>query len=307
MRIVMKYHNNYLASPFIMLLLLLFVSSSAIASDAKQDTEIRTSIKIVGGYEAQPGAWPWMVGLVYHGTPTVYDGQFCGGTLISSKWVLTAAHCVEGKSTSEFYALSGVHNLSADAGTQLGVKQIIQHPDYNSSTDNYDFALLELTTNAPQTPVGIYSGSPSAGISSTLTGETATVIGWGNTSPDGYNYPERLQQVALPVVSNTTCDASYPGDITTNMLCAGYSYGGKDSCQGDSGGPLVLFIAGQWVHSGVVSWGYGCAQPGYYGVYARTTEAIDFIKEYVPDVSLYPESKTLPFLNFILLNGPSTN
>lgn len=84
------------------------------------------------------------------------------------------------------------------------------------------------------------------------------------------------------------------------MLCAGYSYGGKDSCSGDSGGPLMVFIDEQWVHAGVVSWGYGCAQSGYYGVYARTTQAINFIKQYVPDASFAPSPVTLPWLMLLL-------
>lgn len=286
-------HNNYFTSFFVFLLLLVTLSPPVLASDDKDATEVRASTRIVGGYEAQPGAWPWMVGLIYYGT-TALDGQFCGGALISPNWVLTAAHCVEGESVDDFYVISGAHNLSTDSVPHLGLKRIIQHPNYNFDTDNHDFALLELTSNTPQTPIPIYSGFPSTGISNSLTGEIATIIGWGSTSPYSGIYPEKLQQVELPIISNNTCNYAYPGKITDNMLCAGYSYGGKDSCSGDSGGPLMVFIDEQWVHAGVVSWGEGCAQSGYYGVYARTTQAINFIKQYVPDASFAPSPVTSP-------------
>lgn len=303
---IVKCHSHYSPFLFVFLLLLFALSSPVLGStnlgsNNKEISETKSaSTRIVGGYEAQPGAWPWMVGLMYYGSPTVFDSQFCGGALISSNWVLTAAHCVEGQSAIDFYVISGVHNLSTDAGTQFGVKRIIQHPDYNYYSDNNDFALLELTGNAPQTPIAIYSSFPSNGISTALTGEIATIIGWGSTSPYGDIYPEKLQQVELPIIPNTTCNKSYSGEITDNMLCAGYSYGGKDSCQGDSGGPLMVLVDEQWVHAGVVSWGYGCAQPGYYGVYARTSQAINFIKQYVSDASFVPSPKALPWLMLLL-------
>ena len=76
-------------------------------------------------------------------------------------------------------------------------------------------------------------------------------------------------EVSLPIVSRATCQAGYPyEDIDQSMICAGYSEGGKDSCQGDSGGPLVCEENGKFFLEGVVSWGYGCARPGHYGVYA---------------------------------------
>lgn len=118
-------HNKYFTSLFVFLLLLVALSPPVLASDDKDATEARESTRIVGGYEAQPGAWPWMVGLVYYGSPTVLDGQFCGGVLISSNWVLTAGHCVEGNSSTDFYVISGILNLSSDSGVHLGVKRII--------------------------------------------------------------------------------------------------------------------------------------------------------------------------------------
>jgi trypsin len=293
----------------------IFSFSNLHAQEPDIEDSGRVSTKIVGGYEAQPGAWPWMVGLVYSAAPTVYDGQYCGGVLISSRWVLTAAHCVKGESISDFYVVSGVHDLSTDTGSKLGVKQIIQHPEYNSYKNNYDFALLELTVDAPEKPVAIYSGLSFDGVDASLTGKVATIVGWGSTSPYGDIYPERLQQVELPIISNTTCSEAYSSEITDNMICAGYSEGGKDSCYGDSGGPLMVQIDGEWVHAGVVSWGQGCAQPGFYGVNARSSEAVVFIKQHVPDALFAPQPEPIPpkptvlssALFLILLNDTANN
>ena len=271
----------------------IFSLSNLHAQEPDLEDSGRVSTRIVGGYEAQPGAWPWMVGLVYSGYD-IYHGQYCGGVLISSKWVLTAAHCVDNQSIFDFYIVSGIHDLIADSGNRFDVKQIIQHPGFSSDKNDYDYALVELTTNAPQTPIAIYSGLSFGGADKSLTGEIVTVIGWGSTSPSGKIYPNKLQQVELPVISNATCNEAYPSEITDNMICAGYAEGGKDSCFGDSGGPLMARIDGEWVHAGVVSWGQGCAEPGFYGVNARSSEAVSFIKQHVSDASFAPQPEPIP-------------
>lgn len=86
----------------------------------------------------------------------------------------------------------------------------------------------------------------------------------------GGAFAQSLRQVALPLVSKARCQKSYGRSrIDNSMLCAGLDEGGVDSCQGDSGGPLVCEFNGRWFLEGVVSWGYGCADPGYYGIYAH--------------------------------------
>merc|ERR1712209_377167 len=98
-------------------------------------------------------------------------------------------------------------------------------------------------------------------------GTSCTVSGWGTTS-EGGNLAHNLMKVEVPVVSDEDCRGSYgQSDITDSMICAGFEAGGKDSCQGDSGGP---FMCGSGL-DGVVSWGYGCAQPGFPGVYTQTS------------------------------------
>ena len=232
---------------------------------------------IVGGEEAAPGAWPWMTALVYSNESNAYWGQFCGGALIHPRWVLTAGHCAENSNPSDIDVVIGRHTLSSSDGERISVMEIIEHPSYNSWTLDSDLALLHLSTASS------YPTIPVAG-SVVASGVMATVIGWGDTIGVGQpSYPDSLRQVSVPVVSNATCNApqSYGGDVTSNMMCAGYAQGGKDSCSGDSGGPLMVPNGSGWMQAGIVSWGDGCAEPNKYGVYTRLANFKGWIDSHV--------------------------
>ena len=245
---------------------------------------------IVGGEEAEPGAWPWMAALVYSDEPNAYWGQFCGGALIHPRWVLTAGHCAEDANPSEIDVVIGRHTLSSSGGERISVMEIIEHPSYDSWTLDSDLALLHLST-ASSYPTMQVAGSGVA------PGVMATVIGWGDTiggSPS--SYPDALRQVSVPIVSNTTCNApqSYGGDVTSSMMCAGYAQGGKDSCSGDSGGPLMAPNGSGWMQVGIVSWGDGCAEPNKYGVYTRVANFKGWIDSYTGASPTATPTATLP-------------
>lgn len=257
-------------------------------------------LDIVGGQEADPDAWPWMAALVFASQPNAYYGQFCGGALIRPTWVLTAAHCTEDNSASDIEVVIGRHQLSDDEdGERISVAEIIQHPAYNSNTLDSDLALLHLSSASSQPTISVVGSGDSALFAP---GVLATVIGWGLTDPnDNSSYVDALRQVSVPIVSNTTCNApnAYSGDVTANMLCAGYSEGGKDSCSGDSGGPfMVPDAAGTgWLQAGIVSWGDGCAEPNKYGVYTRVANFKSWIDSHVGAASTPTATAT---------GGPST-
>lgn len=243
---------------------------------------------IVGGREAEPGEWPWQVALINAGGHP-YDDQYCGGSLISPDWVITAAHCADDAAPEDIQVLAGIHNLvTADPGfARLDVADIIIHPDYGDVNQyDSDIALLKLATPAPlRLPSG--AALPIANVAlvtenvGALVGVQATVTGWGNRQPGGGDYPAALHEVEVPIISNADCRAAYGDSITSAMLCAGLPEGGKDSCQGDSGGPLVVFSStrSRWELAGIVSWGNGCALPGVPGVYTRVSTFAHWIGE----------------------------
>lgn len=231
-------------------------------------------VRIVGGVEAAEGEFPFIVSLQSSSS----GGHFCGGSLIKNNWVLTAAHCVDGGSVAR--VVVGLHNQKQDGRADAIVpKRIIRHPQYNSSTIDYDYALIELSRDSVFAPVDINLDS-AIGTGDSVEVANTTTAGWGVTSESSWRLPDILQKVDVPLVSREECGKSYPNQITERMICAGYKGGGKDSCQGDSGGPLVMkHENGSYTLAGVVSWGEGCARANKYGVYSNIAAVKDWIAE----------------------------
>ncbi|XP_038594133.1 tryptase-like [Micropterus salmoides] len=161
------------------------------------------------------------------------------------------------------------------------VSQIIKHPNYNKIPNDNDIALLKLSSPVNFTDY-IRPVCLAAAGSVFNAGTTCWVTGWGDIQYGvSLPYPQNLQEVSVPIVSNDECYTAYGGKITSNMICAGVAQGGKDSCQGDSGGPLVTKTSSTWVQAGVVSFGELCAQPNFPGVYARVSQYHSWINSHI--------------------------
>ena len=301
---------------------IVMVSSSTVATGQV------SAPQIVGGLATDEHEYPWQA-LVYpaYGNPRVY----CGGSLISATWVLTAAHCASGYSASGLKVDLGMHVVYGTNPDRQSftLKRVLVHLNYNSTTEDYDLALLELNTpatfvgncgnylpladlhaancpiapirlagagdsglytpnnvNDPRCPVTSFTPTPTS-VATTIPGTACPwpiVSGWGSISSSGptSNY---LRKVAVPIISNATCNSNYGyGSVTDQMLCAGRPQGGIDSCQGDSGGPMFINDAGLPKLLGVVSWGEGCAWANYPGVYSHVANMRGWIDSYMTQV-----------------------
>lgn len=232
---------------------------------------------IVGGSVVQnPAKYPYFV-----------RGNGCGGTLIHDDIVISAAHC--NGAFSRLYIGSG--STLSDGNLEYRnpiTSKMYVHPNFNSGTMEHDLMLFKV---APVTTPTLKQSLAARKIRLNFDGsypannQVLTTIGFGATSQGGPQ-SDKLRQVQVRAFSNSKCSASYGTPFKgATQLCAGVSGGGRDSCQGDSGGPILA--AGN-VLVGVVSWGYGCAQAKYPGVYARISADATWIKNTICSISDYP-------------------
>ncbi|XP_010226075.1 PREDICTED: venom prothrombin activator nigrarin-D-like [Tinamus guttatus] len=237
--------------------------------------------RVAGGMFCPRGQCPWQV-LIRNSR----DEGFCGGSLISSRWVVTAAHCLD-LVRPHHVTVGDFDKYQREMGEQkLGVERSWTHPHYDSNTYNSDIALLYLSSEVTLDEFALPLCLPSRGRAALLTeeGRVGTVSGWGATHERGATM-RFLMRVRVPVVSMERCQRAMDRLVTDNMFCAGYETQAEDACKGDSGGPFAVPYHNTWFLLGVVSWGEGCAQQGKYGVYTRVANYIPWIKEVVESVS----------------------
>ncbi|XP_049947512.1 trypsin-1-like [Schistocerca serialis cubense] len=226
------------------------------------------------------GEFPYMVSLKIVGTFT--KSHHCGGAIISSTSVLTAAHCITNIDKS--IAVAGELDQSTDEGTEQEVRisQMIKHPDHPGGTDvsPNDIAVFKLMTaftfNSFVQPINL----PSAGVVPT-DGSSAVALGWGETEDEGE--PDILQPVDVVIIYQATCSQLIDSLITENqltdtMICTGPVTGGTGVCYGDAGSPVTQ----DGMVIGVASWTImPCATERSPSVYTRVSAFLDFVNEHI--------------------------
>ncbi|XP_045713212.1 serine protease 44-like [Phyllostomus hastatus] len=234
------------------------------------------TMRIIGGRPASEKKWPWQVSL------RINHQHVCGGSLIGSRWVLTAAHCVFGH--VEYTVKIGDTHLRETSTTavEVPVQDIVIHHDYNSLgvvENDIALALLEFPVNYSSYIQPVCFPEMAFLVQ---TGTECWVTGWGKLR-EKEDAPELLQEAEISIIHYKECNEILKKQLQTStdilkkgVICA-YSDLGKDSCQGDSGGPLVCEFKDSWVQVGIVSWGFGCGRKKYPGVYTD----VSFYKDWV--------------------------
>lgn len=246
--------------------------------------------RIVGGQQSTKHSWPWQVRV----RPCNSIGRctfLCGGSIISERWVVTAAHCIPYRADRGVIT-AGAHHLRYNEDPEFNdphaknytIDRVIVHEGWSKFTKQNDIALVHVNqdfnfkaSEGHIAPVCLPSSD------ACLNDHTAcAVTGWGWTR-EGGSISENLQEVAVRIIPHDTCKSAtfYQNDVHESQVCAGYAEGGQDSCAGDSGGPLVCKSGTEnnnFVLYGLVSWGYGCARQNKPGVYTRIAYFMPWIQ-----------------------------
>uniref|UniRef100_A0A8C0G834 Peptidase S1 domain-containing protein n=1 Tax=Chelonoidis abingdonii TaxID=106734 RepID=A0A8C0G834_CHEAB len=240
--------------------------------------------RIVGGHDAQLGAWPWQVSLQVYQYGVGFK-HLCGGSLVNEYSVLTAAHCVRRQMDPYYWrVVIGLHDISRPERHTVkhSVREIIVHSEFRIETFENDIALFKLYKSVSYNDYIQPICLPFVHIHLNINNETKCFIsGWGSISEKGEGSPI-LQEAQVNIIPSDICNGFewYEGMVNNNMFCAGFESGGIDSCQGDSGGPLVCchLDTSKYYLIGITSFGFGCGRPKLPGIYVRVSRYRRWIK-----------------------------
>ncbi len=264
-------------------------TSYAAPSKDEEDRDSLATIQIVGGIEIEIEDVPWQVALIDSSKSSNFQGQFCGGSIISREWIVTAAHCVDGGTTiNSFRVLAGTANLSSTTLSGNFVNSIVVHPDWDPATNKNDIALVQLKVPLVLNPgtietIAIPSAKPADGTNAVISGWGSVLMREpGQDDDDDYAFPAKLNGAIIYVDSDAECSFEFGSyfDAST-MTCATVPDWSIDTCQADSGGPMATMSSDVWYLSGITSWGVGCAWASS-GVYTNVAN----YNSWIPSIAI---------------------
>ncbi|XP_034483657.1 serine protease 1-like [Drosophila innubila] len=236
--------------------------------------------RITHGEKAREGQFPYQVGLSLN---IGSSGAWCGGTLISDRWIVTAAHCTDNADSATVF-VGAIDIKKEEPGQQrihVEKKDIIVHEHWDPSRLINDISLIKLPAklefNDRVRPATLPKKD---GRYSTYEGEKAIASGWGLDSDKASAVSPVLLYVEMPIMKPSTCNTYWAGLITDDVICMS-TKGGKSTCSGDSGGPLVHKDRDVNYLIGATSFGLslGC-EKGYPAVFTRITAYLDWIEKH---------------------------
>nr|XP_053605955.1 uncharacterized protein LOC128672684 [Plodia interpunctella] len=239
--------------------------------------DVLVSMRIVGGRRAQPHSFPWAMAILKN------DRMHCGGALITDKHILSAGHCFKWDDSRTMKVLIGLHDLDKlNNVTTRTISKVVIHEKFTSTAvrDENDIAIATLNQPVTFSPYIIPVCLPDR--DQNFGDWAGTIVGWGRVGVEKAS-SRTLLMASLRILPDEKCEKSELAQhLKPTMMCA-FSKG-KDGCQGDSGGPLIVLRPdGKYLQAGIISWGIGCADPRYPGVYTKVSNYIDWIHEHTSD------------------------
>jgi len=244
---------------------------------------------VIGGTDADPGEFPWQLSQQRQGALGAWSHS-CGASLLSSRYGLSAAHCVDGASASILRVLAGINNRLDANAVPVNIASYTMNELYNNGDGTFANDIAILTFDSDITPNGdnIQFLNLPADNSNNFAGDTCVISGWGRTDSSNV-LPELLQKASIGIITTAECNtllAPVSGaSATDRMICLYDTANQIGSCNGDSGGPLNCDDNGTRVVAGVTSWGIsgsGACMQTYPSIYTRTSAYLDWIKANTP-------------------------